>query len=61
MSVIEFPGPELAIERYDDEGPLRHAEHFRYSHSCGLLSLATLELLADEGVFWHFRSRQCRN
>jgi hypothetical protein len=29
MSVIEFPGREIAIESYDDEGNLRHAEHFR--------------------------------
>jgi hypothetical protein len=33
MSVIEFPGPELAIESYDDDGNLRHAEHFRCLHT----------------------------
>jgi hypothetical protein len=49
MSVVEFPGPDLAIQRYDDDDNLRHAEHFRCLHTriddCASMSLfATAEM-----------------
>jgi hypothetical protein len=41
--IVKFPGPELAIESYDDDGNLRHAEHFRCLHTriddCASMSL----------------------
>jgi hypothetical protein len=49
MSVVEFPGPDLAIQHYDDDANLRHAEHFRCLHTriddCASMSLfATAEM-----------------
>jgi hypothetical protein len=42
-NVVTFPGPELTVERYDDDDDLRHAEHFRCLHTriddCASMSL----------------------
>jgi uncharacterized protein YuzB (UPF0349 family) len=55
MSVVEFPGRELAIERYDDDDNLRHAEHFRCLHtriddcaSMSLFAVAEMEKAAGD-------------
>jgi hypothetical protein len=49
MSIVKFPGETSTPEGYDDEGNLRHAEHFRCLHTriddCASMSLfATAEM-----------------
>jgi len=47
--IVKFPGREPAVERYDDDDDLRHAEHFRCLHTriddCAIMSSFAMEEL----------------
>jgi hypothetical protein len=53
--IVKFPGREPAVERYDDDDDLRHAEHFRCLHTriddCAIMSSFAMEELekCDDG------------